>query len=208
MSPEDLEWDSAKVESNLAKHRVPFEAAVQVFSMEGAWTSPMIDALTANRGTMSSASLMVSASPWPIPCAVKFAGSFQPVAPAEKKDALMKTHKTTKSQAGRRPYKFSAEERPRLEMMSDGDADRIAREDPDNPPLNDEVLETAVIGRRIRRTRERLGLSQAAFAARYCIPVATLRDWEQGRHRPDATTRAYLSVIEREHEAVERALEH
>lgn len=55
--------------------------------------------------------------------------------------------------------------------------------------------------------RKGLGLTQAAFAARYGFPIGTLRDLEQGRARPDASTRAYLMVICREPEAVQRALE-
>jgi len=38
------------------------------------------------------------------------------------------------------------------------------------------------------------------------IPLGTLRDWEQGRREPDAAALAYLRVIEREPEAVARAL--
>jgi putative transcriptional regulator len=45
--------------------------------------------------------------------------------------------------------------------------------------------------------RESLGMTQEAFAAAYRIPVGTLRDWEQGRKRPDAPARAYLMVIAR-----------
>jgi len=32
--------------------------------------------------------------------------------------------------------------------------------------------------------REALSLSQQAFASAYCIPLATLEGWEQGRHHP------------------------
>ncbi len=42
-----------------------------------------------------------------------------------------------------------------------------------------------------------LGLSQEGFAARFRIPLGTLRDWELGRKEPDAAARAYLVVIER-----------
>lgn len=55
--------------------------------------------------------------------------------------------------------------------------------------------------------RKALGLTQAAFSARYGFPIGTLRDLEQGRAKPDASTRAYLLVISREPEAVQRALE-
>lgn len=49
----------------------------------------------------------------------------------------------------------------------------------------------------VRAIRERTGLSQAAFANAYRIPLATLKGWEQGRRQPDATASAYLSVIAR-----------
>jgi putative transcriptional regulator len=47
----------------------------------------------------------------------------------------------------------------------------------------------------VRAIRARLGLSQAAFAEAYQIPLATLKGWEQGRRHPDATASAYLNVI-------------
>lgn len=54
--------------------------------------------------------------------------------------------------------------------------------------------------------RKGLGLTQTTFAARYGFPIGTLRDLEQGRARPDASTRAYPVVISPEPEAVQRAL--
>jgi putative transcriptional regulator len=54
----------------------------------------------------------------------------------------------------------------------------------------------------VKRLRERLGLTQEAFAATYRIPLGTLRDWEQRRKRPDAPARAYLLVIARDPEKV------
>jgi putative transcriptional regulator len=38
----------------------------------------------------------------------------------------------------------------------------------------------------VKAARERLGLSQQAFADLIETPVATLRDWEQGRYAPPA----------------------
>jgi putative transcriptional regulator len=66
--------------------------------------------------------------------------------------------------------------------------------------------------KRMKRTprakiiRRALGLSQEDFATRYHIPIGTLRDWEQGRVEPDRAARAYLTVIARDREAVQRAL--
>jgi len=58
----------------------------------------------------------------------------------------------------------------------------------------------------IRAIRGRTGLSQMKFATRYGFSVDSLRNWEQGRRRPDPAARAYLMIIEREPAAVERAL--
>lgn len=56
------------------------------------------------------------------------------------------------------------------------------------------------------RTRRRLGLSQAAFARTFGLHAATLKNWEQGRSRPDRPAHVLLAVIEREPEAVIKAL--
>jgi len=57
-----------------------------------------------------------------------------------------------------------------------------------------------------RAIRKKLKLTQKEFAARYHIPVATLRDWEQGRRVPDAPARALIAAIRAEPEALRRAL--
>lgn len=54
--------------------------------------------------------------------------------------------------------------------------------------------------------RRALDLTQEEFAARYHIPLGTLRDWEQGRAEPDQPTRAYLILIGRDPEHVNRTL--
>lgn len=59
----------------------------------------------------------------------------------------------------------------------------------------------------VKRLREKLDMTQEAFAAAYRIPVGTLGDWEQGRKRPDAPARAYLAVIARNPKAVASLLE-
>jgi putative transcriptional regulator len=58
----------------------------------------------------------------------------------------------------------------------------------------------------VKGIRKALGLKQEEFAIRYGFGLARLRDWEQGRSRPDSVSRAYLIVIQRDHEAVDRAL--
>ena len=58
----------------------------------------------------------------------------------------------------------------------------------------------------VRAMRRKLGMTQKSFAVRYGLTLARVRDWEQGRSAPDGAVRAYLKVIEKEPEAVERAL--
>lgn len=58
----------------------------------------------------------------------------------------------------------------------------------------------------VRAIRQRLGLSQSAFAARFGFSAAAVKDWEQHRRRPEAAARILLTVIDREPAAVERAL--
>jgi putative transcriptional regulator len=58
----------------------------------------------------------------------------------------------------------------------------------------------------VRAVRRKLGLSQSEFAARFGFQSATLKNWEQGRTRPDGPARVLLAVIARHPEAVEDAL--
>jgi putative transcriptional regulator len=58
----------------------------------------------------------------------------------------------------------------------------------------------------VRKVRTKMGLSQAEFATKFGLPPATLRNWEQGRSRPDAPTRVLLAVIAKHPEAVEDVL--
>ncbi len=58
----------------------------------------------------------------------------------------------------------------------------------------------------VKAIRAKLGMTQDEFAARFGFSVNTLRHWEQGRRAPEGAARAYLRVIERDPQAVQRAL--
>lgn len=58
----------------------------------------------------------------------------------------------------------------------------------------------------VRALRERLGLTRADFADRFGFGLDAVRSWEERRRRPSGATRTFLRVIEREPEAVQRAL--
>jgi putative transcriptional regulator len=49
-----------------------------------------------------------------------------------------------------------------------------------------------------RRVRAATHLTQADFAARLCVPVETVRNWEQGKREPRGPARALLKLIEHE----------
>jgi putative transcriptional regulator len=55
----------------------------------------------------------------------------------------------------------------------------------------------------VRSTRAKTGLSQQAFAERIATPVATLRDWEQGRFAPPGGVLCLLRLIVRHPELME-----
>jgi putative transcriptional regulator len=81
--------------------------------------------------------------------------------------------------------------------ISDIDIEAAAASDPDNPPLTPEREARLKPVPRVKTLRRALGLTQEEFAARYHIPLGTLRDWEQGRTQPDQPARAFLSIIAR-----------
>ncbi len=58
----------------------------------------------------------------------------------------------------------------------------------------------------VRKIRTRLGLSQERFAATYGFAVSAVRDWEQGRRQPERSARILLKIVEKDPEAVTRAL--
>jgi putative transcriptional regulator len=95
-----------------------------------------------------------------------------------------------------------------LDAMTEEERHAAAMADPDARPITEEDLATGRVRvvPRVRTLRRALRLSQQDFAARYHIPVGTLRDWEQGRKEPDAAAKAYLHVIASEPEIVRKAL--
>jgi DNA-binding transcriptional regulator YiaG len=58
----------------------------------------------------------------------------------------------------------------------------------------------------VRKIRERIGLSQSDFAARYPFELDTIQNWEQGRNQPDSVARTLLKVIEENPAVVEKAM--
>jgi len=107
------------------------------------------------------------------------------------------------------PRRLTPEERAQIEATIDwGAVDTVAsaRGEYRTPDMGSLPKDEDAVAARVRMIRKRSGLSQPQFAEQYRIPVGTLRDWEQGRVRPDGAALAYLLVIDREPDAVVRAL--
>ena len=93
----------------------------------------------------------------------------------------------------------------RVRAATEADIARWKRED----GVDDGALGPARLVRRgpdVRALRERLGLSQEAFASRFQISLRTIQEWEQRRRVPEGPALTLLRVIERDPKAVERAL--
>jgi putative transcriptional regulator len=91
----------------------------------------------------------------------------------------------------------------RIDAQTDEDIARNVASDPDATPI---WTAAETVGAMARTVRKNLGLSQTDFAAKFWIPLGTLRDWEQDRKHPDATAFAYLRVIARNPDLVAEAL--
>jgi putative transcriptional regulator len=92
-------------------------------------------------------------------------------------------------------FQFSEEDRRRFKNLSDAEKERRALADPENPPLTEQELSRMVLAREVRLVREKTGLSQSQFAARFHIGLARLRDFEQARSEPDFIVRVFLRMI-------------
>lgn len=90
--------------------------------------------------------------------------------------------------------------------LTEEEINAAALSDPDNPPLTPEREAKLKRVPQVNVMRRTLRLTQEEFAARFRIPLGTLRDWEQGKTEPDQAARAYLTVIARNPDAVTEAL--
>jgi len=94
-----------------------------------------------------------------------------------------------------------------FDAMSEADRHRAALSDPDAPPATKAQLARAHRVPSVRALRTKLKLTQEEFAARFHLPIGTVRDWEQGAHRPDKAAQVLLTIIAQDPDGVARALE-
>ncbi len=101
----------------------------------------------------------------------------------------------------------------RKAATTEEDVARHARQDESS--TDDLAFEAEVRSGRIRRSRPldvaairaKTGLSQDRFAEAFHISPHTLHNWEQGRRVPEGPARALLMAIDRDPQAVMRALQ-
>lgn len=87
--------------------------------------------------------------------------------------------------------------RMQIGVMSDGSPYLL-------PP---DKVDVAEIRNRVRTSRRwSAPLSQAEFALRYGFSLSSVQDWEQGRKQPTQAARILLTMISRDHKAVDRIL--
>ncbi len=94
-----------------------------------------------------------------------------------------------------------------FDAISEQERRRAALSDPVAQPATEKQLQGARRMPTVRALRKKLNLTQEEFAARFHLPLGTVRDWEQGAHRPDQAARVLLTVIEKDPDGVARALE-
>ena len=110
--------------------------------------------------------------------------------------------KTSFSRKRGASFRFTDKERKRLKGAGDAKAEAVA--DADNPPLSEQQLRRMALAREVRLVREKTGLSQPQFAARFHIGLARLRDFEQARSEPDFVVRVFLRMIQEDPGKAER----
>jgi putative transcriptional regulator len=81
-----------------------------------------------------------------------------------------------------------------VRRMTPAEIVAAARSDPDARPFSAAERARMKHTPRAKLIRRTLGLTQEEFAARFQIPLGTLRDWEHGAAEPDQAARAYLRV--------------
>jgi putative transcriptional regulator len=94
-----------------------------------------------------------------------------------------------------------------FDAMSEAARHQASLSDPDCPPATKSQLARTRRVPTVRALRTKLNMTQEEFARRFHLPLGTVRDWEQGAHRPDKAAQVLLAVIAKDPDAVARALE-
>jgi putative transcriptional regulator len=192
MQDAKFEWDDDKAARNLIRHGVSFERARMAFADPcGVGEVDDREAYGEERFTLVG---MVEGTL--IFVAYTERGSGCALSAPDEQPNMSKTTTSKKTGKSLDP----------LRTMTEAEVMAAALADPDAKPLTPEDFKRMKRIPRAKIIRRALGLTQEEFAARFRIPLGTLRDWEQGAAEPDQAARAYLTVIARNPKAVADAL--
>lgn len=110
---------------------------------------------------------------------------------------MAKVVRRTAAQAAQTAYVDPAQ----LAATTDSDIERQMAEDGEDSSADHDDWHPSAV-----QVRRQLKLTQAEIAKLLGMPLATWRNWEQGRTAIDAPGRALLFLLQREPEAVLRAM--
>jgi putative transcriptional regulator len=204
-----FEWDTEKAAANWRAHGVTFDHAVKAFrdpfgvewiDDRESYGKERVDLLGMSDGVLLHVTYAER-------------GDLVRIISARRRRDMKQTIATAKIRPDGTVVEVLSDRSERLlpetpmRPMTEAEIETAAAADPDARPMTQEELGAARRVPRIKTLRRALALTQEEFAARYQIPVGTLRDWEQGRTEPDQPARAYLKVIARDPETVRRILD-
>lgn len=91
----------------------------------------------------------------------------------------------------------------KFDSFSDADIERMIAGDLDQAPPTETLRPLLDVG----DIRRKLGLSQQQLARKLCVPLATIRDREQGANRTNPAMQALLRILDRIPEPALHALD-
>ena len=106
----------------------------------------------------------------------------------------------------KRPRRLTKTEAVQLDSRTDEELTAAAESDDDNLPLDDRTLARLRRPLDVKAIRKGLKLTQQQFSQEFGLELRTVQDWEQGRVLPTGAARTLLRIIERDPDAVRRAL--
>lgn len=105
------------------------------------------------------------------------------------------------------PKKPPKTDRRAFDAMTEEEGHQATLSDSDAPSATEAQLARARRAPAVGALRRKMNLTQEEFAVRFHLPLGTVRDWEQGAHRPDKAAQVLLTLIAKDPDAVARALE-
>ena len=101
---------------------------------------------------------------------------------------------------------YPAHQAQLLDALTRGSGSGLARHDPDDPPSTHAELDRGIAARKLRLTPEKTDLSQSSSPSATASTSRGCATSSRAAPMPDSAFLAYIRAINREPEAVERAL--